>query len=553
MILGVLTAVAGLALIVSQPSPAGSLASVGVVDRTVEISPDGGDGFREARGGDSLEEGSRVRTDESGFAELSYADGSVSRIGPDTEYQLTRLRTDQNSRDIVGSLKVGQTFHRVSKVTGSGSRFEVQTSKAVAAVRGTEFAVQCVIADICEVGVVEGRVAVLTPDGKTVEVPAGRKVVVDGSGDLSELLFISQSDPWIEKNKELDSAPAPSSEESTEVAAAPIERAEPIPDEDDADEGSTTSAATTTTPTTGPPQGGSSEEPSGDDAPSGVPVPSSCSRTGGFLDDWRATTTSGRDHLDDEPTELHYWTDYNLHHCSTTSTTGHDDHARRNNSGVDEGGTSSSSSSSTRQLELDPTRRPAPRSRTSVRQLCMPGRTGALRRRVRADLPRRDRARRRRLPHGMQGRGGPETTTVNARSCATTDSRSHRRASACPSARPTEERVDGSASWHCEDGFEDVGGRVRVRRRRVRQAVRVRLHARPSAGRLRARAVAASSRFERSNATASASPDRGPNALQLCDDEEHLPTRNTCAARTAIASDTCEPICEPQQGLRWVR
>ena len=38
-------------------------------------------------------------------------------------------------REIVGRLESGQTFHRVTKATGSDSRFEVQTSNAVAAVR----------------------------------------------------------------------------------------------------------------------------------------------------------------------------------------------------------------------------------------------------------------------------------------------------------------------------------------------------------------------------------------------------------------------------------
>jgi hypothetical protein len=201
---GVLAAIAGVGFIVARPVPASSIADLEVIEDRVELTPEGSDEFEEARTGQSLEEGIRLRTDRTGLAAISYADGSLTRVGPSTEFELTTLRTGGPERQIVGRLEAGQTFHRVTEVTGSSSRFEVETSKAVAAVRGTEFAVQCVIRDQCEIGVVEGRVAVRTPDGREVEVPAGRRVTVTGEGQIGRLELLSRSDPWIETNQELD-------------------------------------------------------------------------------------------------------------------------------------------------------------------------------------------------------------------------------------------------------------------------------------------------------------------------------------------------------------
>ena len=204
--LGSTVALVGLVLLLVQPSPAGSLAQLNVIDAAVEVKiPERGK-FDQVGSGAPLAEGSVIRTDRTGLASIAYADGSLTRIGPSSTYELVRLRTEERRREIVGSLDTGQTFHRVSKVTGSGSRFEVHTSKAVAAVRGTAFAVQCFTSVTCEVGVTEGTVGVITPAGREVRVPAGRRVMVGADGELGEIKPLSQSDEWIAANADLDAA-----------------------------------------------------------------------------------------------------------------------------------------------------------------------------------------------------------------------------------------------------------------------------------------------------------------------------------------------------------
>ena len=198
--LAALIALAGIGVVIAQPSTAASPAVLHVDEPAVEVQREGREGFSAAASGDSITEGAVIRTDRTGVAAVTYEDGSLTRIGPATTYELVTLRTEEGRREIVGKLDTGQTFHRVTKVTGSASRFEVETSDAVASVRGTAFAVQCLVLDTCEFAVTEGTVRVTSTDGRQVDVTAGQRVTVDGDGRLGELELLSLSDPWIARN-----------------------------------------------------------------------------------------------------------------------------------------------------------------------------------------------------------------------------------------------------------------------------------------------------------------------------------------------------------------
>jgi FecR protein. len=61
------------------------------------------------------------------------------------------LRASAGHRAYRFGLKVGKTWHRVSKLSGTQNRYEVETSNAVAAVRGTTFMVECPVLDTCTI------------------------------------------------------------------------------------------------------------------------------------------------------------------------------------------------------------------------------------------------------------------------------------------------------------------------------------------------------------------------------------------------------------------
>jgi hypothetical protein len=189
-----------LALVLVPAAPAQAQARLDVLAAAVELKLPGDAGYGPISSSVDLAAGSAIRTSTTGLAEVGFADGSLTRVGPDSDYSLSTLEIGADRRQIVGRLDLGRTFHRVSKVTGSDSRFEVHTSKAVAAVRGTAFAVQCLTAASCEVAVTEGTVAVITPDGRSVDVTAGHRVVIDAEGSMGAVERIPRGDDWIEQN-----------------------------------------------------------------------------------------------------------------------------------------------------------------------------------------------------------------------------------------------------------------------------------------------------------------------------------------------------------------
>lgn len=148
--------------------------------------------------------GATVRTGPDALATIEYFDGSVTRIGPDTTYEIVELERRSDRTVVVGKIGLGQTFHNVKKLSGSTSRFEIQESNAIAAVRGTRFAARCVPPLPCGIAVVEGVVEVTPSKGNPVEVTAGHRVTIDDAGLLGEVGEVSPEDPWLNRNRVLD-------------------------------------------------------------------------------------------------------------------------------------------------------------------------------------------------------------------------------------------------------------------------------------------------------------------------------------------------------------
>jgi len=191
-----------LALALGPTSSAQTPARLEILSPAADLQRQADSSFEPVSGSTEVPAGSVIRTSDTGVAQISYGDGSLTRIGPDTTYALTTLQIAGGGRQIVGRLDIGQTFHRVTKVSGSDSRFEVQTSKAIAAVRGTAFSVRCLTRVTCEVAVSEGIVAVITPDGVSVDVTAGRSVVVGGDGRAGPLQTAPPAQPWFPSDTE---------------------------------------------------------------------------------------------------------------------------------------------------------------------------------------------------------------------------------------------------------------------------------------------------------------------------------------------------------------
>jgi hypothetical protein len=124
-------------------SGAAVLARLTIRTPNVDIKTKSKTTFSKGASGQALKEGDTLKTDATaGLAEISYTDGSYTRLGPNTEFSITKLSEKQGVRQTQGTLTVGSTWNRAAKVAETGS-FEVTAGGATAAVEGTLFSVTC--------------------------------------------------------------------------------------------------------------------------------------------------------------------------------------------------------------------------------------------------------------------------------------------------------------------------------------------------------------------------------------------------------------------------
>ena len=118
----------------------------------------------------------------SGTATVELADGSELRISPNSRLIFNRL-TQYGKAGMVDTrlrLDRGEVHTRVRPVMEGGARFEIETPSAVAAVRGTAFAIQT-SASGTSVQVTEGTVDFGVP-GEIQQIPAGYGASVSTAG-----------------------------------------------------------------------------------------------------------------------------------------------------------------------------------------------------------------------------------------------------------------------------------------------------------------------------------------------------------------------------------
>lgn len=148
---------------------------------------------REAAPGMSLFSGDTIVTQDASFAVIQTGDTGIVRVEQKTRLEITALAA-QTSTDLV--LKEGKVITKVSKL-GKSQQFTIKTPTLVAAVRGTEFAVESVNGrDV--VAVRDGKVAVAMKslsEAKETIVDAGKAaVVLPGAAEVPAMRDIEKSE-----------------------------------------------------------------------------------------------------------------------------------------------------------------------------------------------------------------------------------------------------------------------------------------------------------------------------------------------------------------------
>jgi hypothetical protein len=153
--------------------------------------------------------GDTVRTDASGFAEIAYFDGSLTRLDVDTEFEVLELVDAVEESAVRTRMGLGRTWHRVESL-GEGGEFSVETSVATAVVQGTAFSIACADETSCTFMVVEGQLRIDLPDGTSVDLVAPAALVVDaeGPGEPMPVPFDGAfGDEWLFDNGQRDVEP----------------------------------------------------------------------------------------------------------------------------------------------------------------------------------------------------------------------------------------------------------------------------------------------------------------------------------------------------------
>jgi len=154
-------------------------AALAQVEGVVEVLPDGKETWQPASDGRVIKPGDRIRTGPYSKAILTLFDGSIATLEDQTELTIARMeaRRDGFAKVIVLHQWLGETHHRVEPLSDHASRFQVETSAAIAAVRGTEFTINVEDDGATQVRVLEGLVKV-TAQNVTVDVTESQETSV---------------------------------------------------------------------------------------------------------------------------------------------------------------------------------------------------------------------------------------------------------------------------------------------------------------------------------------------------------------------------------------
>jgi hypothetical protein len=188
-----------------------------------------------------LDVGDQVRSNETGFGELGYFEGSWMRIEARATLTIEELADTEEGQAVETSVDGGRLWSRTEKLTDSGDRFEVDTPVASASVRGTRFAIDCTVdwgeyaalrgvatdepppEESCSFTVIEGTVTVTLPNGEEYVLGPAQQLIVadDGRDPIGPVQLVPDelyANDWISKNLGVDLEEPGAEEELTEEA-----------------------------------------------------------------------------------------------------------------------------------------------------------------------------------------------------------------------------------------------------------------------------------------------------------------------------------------------
>jgi hypothetical protein len=177
-----------------------------------------------------IKAGDTVQTDATGFAQIEFPDGTITRLDNNTVFTLDKLSTKTGARQVEGTVDVGQTWNRVQKLSENEQFQQGNGNGATAAVLGTAFVTKCNLpeggaafkvvktkkalkklkkkAKNCNFTLIDGKLK-LSALNKVLDVNRGQGVDTTG-GDAGDALTVPPdiffTNAWIARNLAADEA-----------------------------------------------------------------------------------------------------------------------------------------------------------------------------------------------------------------------------------------------------------------------------------------------------------------------------------------------------------
>jgi len=185
------------------------LAHLQIISTDVTVQSDATATATSGSSGQGLGVGSTVATNDAGFAEVGFFDGSLTRVDHAASFTIVDLQNPEASKVVHTDLTAGRSWNRIEKLSESQT-WELDTPVADATVRGTAFVADCAIdtPDACRFATVEGTVELRLPDATLVSLEAGEEIVIvkDQPPPVPTTTGVATllTDPWVAQNVQLD-------------------------------------------------------------------------------------------------------------------------------------------------------------------------------------------------------------------------------------------------------------------------------------------------------------------------------------------------------------
>jgi uncharacterized repeat protein (TIGR01451 family) len=112
--------------------------------------------------GTTLQPGDTIKTGSGSGAEITFFEGTTIELKESTQILVAEIGvSDAGSTTIGLKQQLGRTISRVQKLTDTGSRYEIETPAAIAAVRGSQMLVTVTASGRSEVGNLDGDIRVI--------------------------------------------------------------------------------------------------------------------------------------------------------------------------------------------------------------------------------------------------------------------------------------------------------------------------------------------------------------------------------------------------------